>query len=136
MADVKTIVTGIAILTGGASLIGTIGDHYVNTTRMQDKIAALEGTVDAATVTNIKDRLAATETLDKGFRDEMNGIHQRENGLADGLRDARAETAQARTEISGKLELINSNVAHIKDAVDEVKNLQHKNPQSLNGTSQ
>ncbi|MGO8972981.1 MAG: hypothetical protein ACLQNV_05535 [Steroidobacteraceae bacterium] len=123
MPDLKTIGAIIGITTGSLALVGMIGNYFVNTTHQQDAIVALAKRADDHDV-------KFTEQ-----RNELNGMHQRENTLGEGLVNAHNEIALAQSDISGKLGVMSANLQHVRETLDEVRNVQHKFPASLSGTT-
>ena len=53
--------------------------------------------------------------------------------MAQGIVAAHQEVLLARSDITGQLGIINITVQHIRETLDEVRDVQHKHPSSLNG---
>jgi hypothetical protein len=101
--DLKTIGVGVAI----AAAVGSpFASYFVTRTHFEDKITMLE---------------AAFADQKTGLRTELNGMHQREQTLAEGLVGARNDVSLARTELAGELKLLNSNLAALRDSVLEIR---------------
>ncbi len=116
MADLKTIAAIVGIGGGLIGILGPLGTYFVSITHLQDAVAALEKSKD-------------------GERTELNSMHERENTLATGIVAAQNEVNLARSDISGKLALLISDLQHIKETLAEVRDAQ-KHPSSSSGTGQ
>ena len=120
MADLKTIAAIVGVVTG---IGGPIAGYFVGEARLE---------------TRLEERLTTLTDTSKGYRTELNGMHERENTLALGLVNDQNSITLARSEILGKLDVVNANLQHVRETLDEVRGDQRKHPASLsgNGTSQ
>ncbi len=116
MPDLKTIGIIIAIVTGGG---GPIVGNLVSAARVDEKVQTIE-------------------KWEAERRTELDNMHTREAAMSSDISTARNSIDLAKSEIGGKLDVLNVNLQHVRETLDEVRNVQHKYPQSLsgNGTSQ
>lgn len=111
MADLKTIGIIVAIVTGGG---GPVVGHLVSAARVDEKVQTIE-------------------KWEAERRTELDSMHVRENSMEQGITAARNDVSLARSDITGKINEILVRLAAVKDTLDEVRDVQHKHPSSLNG---
>jgi septal ring factor EnvC (AmiA/AmiB activator) len=100
-------------------------------------IAIISAVASSAwTASALKTRVDQHDRAFENQRTELNGMHQREQTLADGLVGARGSIDVMTAKIDGKMALLDSNLQHIRDTVDEIRGVQKKHPASLNGSDQ